>query len=286
VRPDVIPANGLRARVTCLTLPALVRAKTPQFDGSLKWLGVSDSVRYELAGEGTLHHRRVLFSSTSPWPNQLLFPIPGGAPGDYARQPAVGLDDLGIRSCLNRMFVDQTVRGIMTGPINPLGVTVFESKTKVVTSSSEETLRFQKLWNGFGPKGAGAMMQFKPSPHNGAYGGDLLEKSFPHIFVLDVFAQGLAIFDCVVPRAVPPTKKGDSAESMPGVDLTPSTSRTSSTGSAAKRPKMEDDIEGMSLDDKPADDREMNILKSAEKQGSSSTNCKVISMVKLYYATP
>jgi hypothetical protein len=297
-----VPANGVRARLVCLTLPQLVQANSPQFDGEVKWLGVSERIRYELRGDGVFQHRRVVFSQSTYPPAQVFFPIPGASKGEFARQPCVDLSDDSVRACINRVFSNSTVHGILNGPINAQGITVHESKTKTFNGLDSENIKGQRFWNSFGPKGAGALMKFRLNSQ-GLYKGVLQESSFPHIFVLDIFAQGLATADCRIPRSLdsgprevdpkmePALKREASQMEMDGVELTPSTSRTSSTGSAAKKPKLDpSQMEGMTIDDTasvkgPSPDKDLRLLLDNESM-DDGPQVKVRSVMKLYYFDP
>lgn len=199
--------NGFRARITLLTHPELVSKKLQDFSGNASFVGLTCNTTYELSGGGPFIHRRVLFKSSFPWP---VAPIgdgvanaPGGVgPGEYIRPCAQSLADLYTTQCLRRLFIRDTVRGVIDGPTQTVGITVLKDESFNMTGKEDGARRKKKYWNSLK---AEPVMRYTLEP-SGQFSPSLMNPvASQHVYIADIFSYGLANLDASLPGQKTPS---------------------------------------------------------------------------------
>lgn len=202
VIPDSLGLNGLKARITILTHPRLAESKGCDFNGRANWLGVTCDTTYELNGAGPFVHRRIIFKSTLPWESGVINagvdnPSGGLRACEYIRKIATGLSDGKLVGCLRRLFSQDTVRGVVQGPISSLGVTVLKDESFEMKGVEDGVRRHKKYWNSL--KGE-PVMQYDISP-DASFALSLANApASQHVYLVDIFSYGLGGLEKALPN--------------------------------------------------------------------------------------
>lgn len=204
-------------------------------------------------------HRRVVFKSSIPWPAQLIIPgdsnPPGGiSSGDFVRTTAASLSDVGVVGCLRRLFVQDTVRGVVQGATSTVGITVIRDETFNMRGLDDGVRRTKKYWNGLEGE---PTMQYNILPSGGFDFSLANAPASQHVYMADIYSYGLVGLDSSLPdpktqsegaqsgpapaaSALPPKKRVKSDDSVM------SGTSTESFGTAGLRASLPDPMRGNS----------------------------------------
>lgn len=212
--PDTLGLNGFCGRVTLLTHPLIPEQRKSDFNGKVKWVGVTCNTTYELNGAGPFVHRRVLFKSSIKWPCQLFGSSAenragGIEKGDYIRATVANLDDRGFTACLRRLFQRDTVRGVVQGPTASLGVTVLKDETMSMRGSDDGVRKQKKYWNSLKKE---PEMQYNILPSGGFDFSLSNSPESQHIYMVDMFSYGLDDLESPLPELA---RQGAQADTAP-----------------------------------------------------------------------
>ena len=173
----------------------------------MKFKGVTHNTTYESVSGGYFYHRRVIFKSSVLWPGDVPQKWPGGAEqhaglakGEFVRGRVKDLKDPTIASCLRRLFVQHTVRGILTGPVASLGVTLLKDDDFHMQSTDDGRREEKKFWNSFRSE---PLMEYNLAT-NGTFDTSFTVGSkAQHIYAMDIVSFGLKGLDVALPSPSP-----------------------------------------------------------------------------------
>lgn len=236
VVPDTVGFNGFRARFTLLTHPSVPNSKVSDFNGRANWVGVTCNTTYELDTAGPFVHRRIIFKSTVPWPAELIAPAdanPAGGigAGEFVRRGVSDLTDIKTVGCLRRLFAQDTVRGVVQGPVGTLGITVLKDETINLRGSDDGFRTEKKYWNSLKSE---PTMQYNIST-NGSLDMSLANApQSQHVYLVDIFSFGLAGLDSSLPDLKTQSSEAPSGQSEDASQQ--------GAGRGAKRFKSDDSV--------------------------------------------
>lgn len=191
---DTVPKDGCRVRFTCISDPSCVAKESKNFDGKIRWKGVTEDIQYELIGGGPFTHRRIVFSSPAPWLCQTFTEtrLPCTTESSFARFTGSNIADPNTAAGLHRLFTECTIRGLVFGPTHTNALTILEDK-RYQYNAKEEGLRLKKrFWNWYGLGKKGRTLKYKLSPATGKPTSELEDtQDLQHVYICDVFQFGL-----------------------------------------------------------------------------------------------
>jgi hypothetical protein len=231
VSPDQVGLNGLRARCFRLTSADPIGAGCVGTTGGVKWWGFTAQTSYNINGPGPFTHRRVLFKSTRTWRAWGLMaaaenPSRGLSKGDFITSRAMPCNDSVTLACLRALFVQDNIRGVISGPTTDLGVTVIRDEIYRCNGHASGVMKEKKYWY---PQLRDEPVMKYSIKDDGTLGDVLLNSpESQHIYCMDVYSYGLAGLDLPLPTSeaktgaadAPPrkkrTKSDDSSDSAMG----------------------------------------------------------------------
>ena len=184
--PELVPSEGVRVRLTCVSwLPRIgSRGEAIRTSDSVTFVGVKEELSYELSGDATLLHKRILFRSTVKIGGTGIGPG-SDAVGGVARRSITTPDSIPLQ-----FYSSFFPGGISGGEVDPISTKLDPS---VATVLSEDLVNYE-------PKNAsGGVRQKKYWKRIGAdlsYGGGVGSGTdcyvagtcgFGNVYLLDIF---------------------------------------------------------------------------------------------------
>ena len=159
---------------------------------------------YEAVGAGPFVHRRIIFRATIPWAGVPISerPVVAGSSvgrGEFVRPVVSDLSSENLCGGIRRLFSQDTIRGIIQGPLNTVTINVISDEKFSFNGSDDGVRRTKKFWNSFK----------RTVPHrykfltDGVFDSSLANSpDAQHIYIADIFSYGLGDLDTQIPAPI------------------------------------------------------------------------------------